>query len=188
MMDGMTVIATFKNGSEETIETLTWADIGGSSGGVNGVNWSLHVTDDTFSNNWNLTVTDSLSLTNLFIDAGTGNTVFDIVPVDFESPGSAQGKRFYAAYGGLLTATYSDLVGIRGDKIYGDLYRTLSLDFGPDGFSDSSLLFWADTDNLEISGDLYPTDPVPEPATILLLGTGLMCIAGYGRKKFFIKS
>ena len=39
----------------------------------------------------------------------------------------------------------------------------------------------------ELSGVQIKIDPVPEPATMLLLGSGLVGLAGFGRKKIFKK-
>ena len=53
----------------------------------------------------------------------------------------------------------------------------------PDGFD-------LNEDNIGNVTFNYGTElntPVPEPATILLFGTGLVALAGLGRKKFFEK-
>jgi hypothetical protein len=45
---------------------------------------------------------------------------------------------------------------------------------------------WDWQDMTVLGNDLAPA-PVPEPATMLLLGSGLVGLAGFGRKKFFKK-
>ena len=46
---------------------------------------------------------------------------------------------------------------------------------------------WVQVQGSANNKDVAPIQPAPEPATMLLLGSGLIGLAGYGRKKFFNK-
>ncbi len=179
-MDGMLVTATFADG---TAETLAWADISSNSGGVSGDGWSLMEAGDTYGGTWTFTST-SASISNLLIQAGPGNTIFDVKNDAYYTPNSALGWAFSQTS---LTndvdysATYSDLVGVGGVAPLGDLYLNLELDFVEAFAAGNQLRFIADTDNALYVGDITPS--VPEPGSLSLLSIGLLSMLGLVRRK-----
>ena len=157
MMDGMAVTATFLDGSSDS---ATWGTTGSGSGGAFGSNWSISVSGDTFGSSWYLgNGNRASSLTSLSIDAGLGDTVFDVLGSDYYSPGSALGWAFDSDTSLDVIATYSGSVSV-GGTWYGDLYRFLKIDIGGDGLLfDGVLAFISDTDNLQIRRRHRPLRP-----------------------------
>lgn len=175
-MNGMTVTV---NGSDSG----TWGYLGSHHGttyyGAQGNGWYLYESGDTFTSNWNFYTNQAVS--SLLIDAGTGNTMFDIIHDEEYTSGSSIGREFEltSSYSGDIAVTYSAPVSLTGDAFQGDLYRTMLIEFA-NPFT-GSLTFRADTDNAAFAGDIEPT-PVPAPGALILTGLGTS-LAGYIRRR-----
>lgn len=188
-MTGMTVRVTYDSHMTYDYEG-TWSTFTDGSSGVDFGTGILSLDGSTWSSNWVLDLTADANITSIFIDAGTGNTVFDVINGVVGSANSSDGKVFNSVFNGVtdsdyITATYSGAVGINGDSPVGDLFRYLTIDF-TNGFTNTdTFTFNTDTDNLLIPGDI---NPVPEPSTILLFGIGITGLVGYNRKRSSSKS
>ncbi len=190
-MVGLEVTVNFVGGGSET---ATWELSGAGGSGAWGSSWSLSMSDgSTYINSmhftpWNFSVDQDIKISRIFIDAGTGASVFDatrtmasLVATGLQqsTPGSQSGSPF--TYIGMndpfnTIATYSGEVVLQGMAHQGDLYRYLTLDFGT--AVQGSFQFSADTDSF---GDTIT--PIPEPATMILFGNGLLVLSGFTRRK-----
>lgn len=188
-MDGMLVTAYFASGGSETV---LWGDTGAVSGAAVGTGWSLSESGDTFGGEWTLYNASAGNITRLLIDAGKGNTVYDVnydngvlgsgASTDFGTTESARGWTFDVVSGSAnlsLAATYRDAVTLTGTSPVGDLYRYLDISFN--AFDNGErLVYISDTDNILFAGDITP---VPEVMTTLLpLGIAVFGLAFASRR------
>ena len=171
-MDGLLATGSFTSGPAQA---LTFAD--GSTGAGS---FTLTQSGTTFTSAWTLTVASGFTLTSLLLEGAPGDTIFDLSNPSPGSEGSANGRTFDESTNldGAIAVTYSNPVGITPDAPVGDLYESMFIDLsglaGGGLMSGQTLRFRQDTDNLSISGDITPVNPVPLPAG------GFMMIAAMG--------
>jgi hypothetical protein len=170
-MGGLHVTAFFTDGSSAA---GAWGDLGGGFWGVSLPSYSLRLPGpaDTFVMPWTFLNTSGAGLTRLILRGAPGGTVFDILPPNPITPGSAEGLAMQLIGGDPFgtIATYRNVVGIGAAPPLGDLFETLDITFQTP-VTLTAIEFITDTD---LVGRITQT---PEPATYAMLAFGLAATA-----------
>jgi hypothetical protein len=182
-LTGLSVEARFAGGGTSSGSV---ADLGGGLFGVANADFMLTINAaaNTFSNPFALTNNSQLNLVGLTLRGAPGNLVFD-TGTNPSTPGSENGRAFDFLSGDIAgtVATYTNIVNLTGFAPLGDIFERINVDFAAGLGSGGSLTFVADVDAADTAAGAVVVPRVPEPATVVLLATGLLAVAGTAARR-----